>query len=45
MYSTIGVFPLPPTLRLPTLTTGIESLDLREGRRAYHWRRHTATAL
>jgi hypothetical protein len=37
--------PLPPTLRLPTLITGLESLARRDGRPAYHWRRQTATAL
>ena len=39
-----GVLPLPPTLRLPTLITGRDSLARRDAR-AYHRRRQTATAL
>jgi hypothetical protein len=44
MYSTIGVLPLPPTRRLPTLTTGPRSRRCRAGSRAYHARRHAAAA-
>ena len=36
MYSTIGVLPLPPTRRLPTLMTGRSSRRRRDGSRAYH---------
>ena len=45
MYPTMGVLPLPPTLRLPTLMTGRDNLERRDGWRAYHCRRQTATAL
>ena len=44
MYPTTGVLPLPPTLRLPTLITGRDSRDRRDGW-AYHRLRQTATAL
>src|SRR5438128_876739 len=44
MYSTIGVLPLPPTRRLPTLTTGRSSRRRRDGSRAYQARRHAAAA-
>jgi hypothetical protein len=44
MYSTMGVLPLPPTLRLPTLTTGRESRRRRAGWRPYHWRRQVVAA-
>src|SRR5256885_12520924 len=44
MYWTIGVLPLPPTRRLPTLTTGRSSRRRRDGSRAYHARRHAAAA-
>src|SRR5471030_2653889 len=44
MYSTIGVLPLPPTRRLPTLTTGRSSRWRRDVSRAYHARRHAAAA-
>src|SRR5712691_10161709 len=40
--ATIGVFPLPPTRRLPTLMTGRESRRRRAGSRAYHCRRQAA---
>ena len=42
MQATIGVFPLPPTRRLPTLTTGCASRWRQFGCVAYHWRRHAA---
>ena len=45
MYPTSGVLPLPPTVRFPTLTTGRDSRDRRDGCAAYHCRRQTATAL
>ena len=45
MYATIGVLPLPPTRRLPTLMTGRAQPALRrDGSRAYHARRHAAAA-
>ncbi|OLC76481.1 MAG: hypothetical protein AUH72_18770 [Acidobacteria bacterium 13_1_40CM_4_65_8] len=44
MYSTIGVLPLPPTSRLPTLTTGRMRRCRRDASRAYHRRRHAAAA-
>jgi hypothetical protein len=44
MYSTRGVLPLPPTLRLPTLTTGRESRRRHAGWRPYHFRRQVAAA-
>ena len=44
MCSTIGVFPLPPTRRLPTLTTGRARRWRRDTYRAYHARRHAAAA-
>jgi hypothetical protein len=45
MYSTRGVFPLPPTRRLPTLMTGRSSLRRRDASSAYRRRRHAAAAL
>ncbi len=44
MYSTIGVLPLPPTRRLPTLTTGRVRRRCRDGSRVYHARRIATTA-
>ena len=44
MYSTMGVLPVPPTRRLPTLMTGHGSRRRRDGSRAYHARRHAAAA-
>src|SRR5580765_5822653 len=42
--ATTGVLPVPPTRRLPTLTTACVSLRCRDGSRAYHRRRHEAAA-
>src|SRR5262245_27450156 len=41
-YATIGVLPLPPVLRLPTLITGRSRRRRRDGLCAYHRRRHLA---
>ena len=42
--NSIGVFPEPPTRRLPTLITGRDNWRWRPGWPAYHWRRNVAAA-
>src|SRR5438874_2170143 len=42
--ATIGVFPEPPTRRLPTLTTGRDNDRRYSGRLSYQIRRRAATA-
>ena len=44
MCATMGVLPVPPTLRLPTLITGRRSRRRRAGSRAYQRRRQPAAA-